>query len=245
MPKLTAAITIFPVFIYMALAGFATPVVRAFIMAAVYLISIVIGRGENKLNTLAVAAFIILIWYPWALFELSFWLSSASVFGIIIINKLYPIRLNTFKDKFPSSVKVTLAASFATLPFIINSFGDFSVVSVPANPISVPLVELFIVPLGLVSFSCFLISKTLARFFVSADIFVIKSLLWGIGHLLKIPLSSLTVPFLSSVSSVFYATAAAAFLFKKSYPRLKFLFPVFILGFLFTLAYCILVNPNK
>jgi competence protein ComEC len=47
-PRLKAALTIIPVFMYMALAGFATPAVRASIMAAVYLISIVIGRGEIK-----------------------------------------------------------------------------------------------------------------------------------------------------------------------------------------------------
>jgi competence protein ComEC len=91
-PKLTAALTIIPVFVYMIVAGFATPVVRAFIMVAVYLISIIIGREENKLNTLAVSAFIILLWHPWALFELSFQLSFVSVFGILLMHKFYPLN---------------------------------------------------------------------------------------------------------------------------------------------------------
>lgn len=141
-PRLTAAIAIIPVFIYTALAGFATPVVRAFIMAAVYLVSIAIGRGENKLNTLAVSAFIILLWHPWALFELSSQLSFASVLGILTMNRFYPLKLNTFKDKLSSSIKTTIAASAATLPFIITSFGILSRIY-PRKPHSCPLFRIF------------------------------------------------------------------------------------------------------
>ncbi|MGH7807116.1 MAG: ComEC/Rec2 family competence protein [Thermodesulfobacteriota bacterium] len=97
-PRLTARLTILPIFIYTILAGFATPVVRASIMAILYLISIVIGKEENKLNTLAVSAFIILLWQPWALFELSFQLSFASVLGILLMHKVYPFKLSTISD---------------------------------------------------------------------------------------------------------------------------------------------------
>lgn len=244
-PRLTAALTIIPVFIYTALAGFATPVVRASIMATVYLISIVIGRAENKLNTLAVSAFIILLWHPWALFELSSQLSFASVLGIIIIDRFYPLRLNTFKDKLSSSVKTTIAASTATLPFIITSFGVFSLVSIPANLILVPFSEFLIVPLGLLSFLAFVVSKTIAMPFLYADILLTKLFLWGNSQFLKIPLSSLTVPSLGSVSWVFYGTAAAILLFQRTYPQLRFFLPILILGFLLTSAYHILNNPKK
>ncbi len=71
-PRIAAGITIVPLFIYMAVAGFATPVVRALLMITVYLMSVVLGKEENKLNTLGVSAIIILLWQPWALFQLSF-----------------------------------------------------------------------------------------------------------------------------------------------------------------------------
>jgi competence protein ComEC len=244
-PRLTAALTIIPVFIYMALAGFATPVVRAFIMAAVYLISIVIGRGESKLNTLAASAFIILLWHPWALFELSFQLSFASVLGILLMNRFYPIRLSTLKDKFSSSVKTTLAASLATLPFIITSFGIFSLVSIPANLVLVPLSEFLIVPLGLLSFLTFLISESIAIPFLYANVFLTKLFLWGNDQFLKIPFSSLTVPSLSSISWIFYVIVMVILLLQKTYPKLRFFLPILILGFLLASAYGILSNPNK
>jgi competence protein ComEC len=88
-PRFTAGLTIIPLFIYTAVAGFATPVMRAFLMIAVYLGSVVLGKEENKLNTLGFSAFIILLWQPWALFDLSFQLSFSAVLGIIFINKFY------------------------------------------------------------------------------------------------------------------------------------------------------------
>ncbi len=243
--RLAAALTIIPLFIYTALAGFATPVVRASIMAALYLISIVIGREENRLNTLAVSAFIILLWHPWAIFELSFQLSFASVLGILIMNKFYPFKLSTLKDKFSSSVKTTIAASAATLPFIITSFGIFSFVSIPANLILVPFSEFLIVPLGLLSFLAFVMSKTIAMPFLYADIFFTKLFLWGNSQFLKIPLSSLTVPPLSGVSWIFYMAIALVILFQKIHHRLRFLLPFLILGFLLASAYGILSNSKK
>ena len=244
-PRLTARLTILPIFIYTILAGFATPVVRASIMAVVYLISMVIGREENKLNTLAVSAFIILLWHPWALFELSFQLSFASVLGILLMHKFYPFKLDTISDKCFTSVKTTCAASFATLPLIINSFGVFPVISVPANLIFVPLVEFLSVPLGLVSFLVFLISEPIAAPVLYANVFLIKSLVWGTHKLLQIPFSSLTVPSLGAVSWTLYGLVLTSFLLKRTYVRLGIILPVLILGFLGTSAYSILTKPNK
>jgi competence protein ComEC len=244
-PRLAAALTIIPILIYTAVAGFETPVVRAFIMATVYLISIVIGREENRLNTLSVSAFIILLWHPWALFELSFQLSFISVLGILFMHKFYPLRLNTLKDKILSSVKTTIAASFATLPLIINSFGVLPVISIPANLIFVPLVEFLIVPFGLLSSLAFLVSESIAALLLYINVFLVEFLLWGIDQLLKIPLSSLTVPSLSHISWILYGCAATAFILKKMYPRLKILLPVFILGFFAVSAYNILSTSDR
>lgn len=244
-PRLTARFTILPIFIYMIVAGLATPVVRASIMAIVYLVSIVIGKEQNKLNTLAGSAFIILLWHPWALFELSFQLSFASVLGILLANNFYPFKLNTIKDKFFTSLKTTCAASFATLPFIISSFGVFPMVSLPSNLIFVPLVEFLIVPLGLVSFLVFLVSETLVTPLLYVNVFLIKSLLFVAPKLLQIPFSSLTVPSLGAVSWTFYGLTLAVFLLKRTYTRFRFFLPVLILSFLSTSAYSILVKPNK
>jgi competence protein ComEC len=244
-PRLAAALTIIPVFIYVVIAGFATPAVRAFIMVVVYLISVVIGKEENKLNTLAVSAFIILLWHPWALFELSFQLSFASVFGILLMHRFYPFKLATLQDKLLSSVKTTIAASFATLPFIINSFGVLSVVSIPVNLVFVPLVEFLLVPMGLISFLAFLISERVAAPFLYADVYLVKLLIWGTQQFLKIPFSSLTVPSFGGIAWILYGFGFCVFILNRITCKVRLLIPIFILVFLAASAYAIWSEPDR
>lgn len=244
-PRLAAALTILPISLYTVVAGFATPVMRASIMATLYLISIVIGREENRLNTLAASALIILLWHPWALFELSFQLSFASVLGILLMHRFYPFKLGTFKEKLLSSVKTTLAASFATLPFIIKSFGVLSTASVPANLLFVPLVEFLMVPLGLFSFLTFLISKAITAPFLYLDAFISGSLLLGVEGLLKIPFSHLTVPNIGTISWILYWLASVPILLWRTHPKLRIILPVLMIGFFIASAYSTLSKPNK
>jgi len=136
-PRLAAGMTILPIFLYTAIAGFSTSTVRAFIMISLYLLSIVIGKEQYRINTLSAAALIILLWHPWSLFELSFQLSFGAVFAILLTHKFYPFKFATIKDKFYSLIKTTVAATLATFPLVANSFGILPLVSIPANLIIV------------------------------------------------------------------------------------------------------------
>ncbi len=171
--------TILPIFLYTAVAGFSTSTVRAFIMISLYLLSIVIGKEEYRVNTLSAAALIILLWHSWSLFEVSFQLSFAAVFGILIAHKFYPFKFNTLKDKFYSLLKTTVAATLVTFPLVANSFGVLPLVSIPANLISVPLVEFIIVPISLLSFIGFLVSPYIAECDISKHIFYRNAYVWS------------------------------------------------------------------
>ncbi|NIP31275.1 MAG: DNA internalization-related competence protein ComEC/Rec2 [Candidatus Dadabacteria bacterium] len=163
-PKIASLITIFPIFLYTAIAGFATPVVRAFIMISLYLFSIFLGKQDNKANILATAALIILIFDSSAIKSLSFQLSFLAVGGILLFNKIFPMRFSSLYEKFLSLIKTTIAATLFTLPLVINSFGFFPISSIPANFVAVPLVEFLIVPLGFISILLYLVSHDLAEF---------------------------------------------------------------------------------
>jgi competence protein ComEC len=199
-PVLAAALTIVPVFLYTAVAGFSTSTVRAFIMIGLYLLSIVLGKEEYRVNTLSAAALIILIWHPWALFEISFQLSFAAVLAILLAHRLYPFKFHTLEDKLKSLIKTTVAASLFTFPIIANSFGILPLVSIPANLILVPLVEFIIVPLSLISFVGYLISTDIGALFISINIIFIDMLNFGVESFLKIPFSSLTIPVMNKLS---------------------------------------------
>ena len=243
--KIAAALTILPLFFYTAVAGFNTPAVRAFLMISVFFLAIIAGKGENKINTLGVAAFIILLWHPWSLFELSFQLSFAAVLGILLAHKYFPFRFGTLKDKAATLIKTTCSATFATFPLIINSFGILPVVSIPANIIIVPLVELLIVPLGLLSFLAFMISGHIAEPLISVNIHFIRMMVFGIGKLLEIPYSSLTIPPLSGLSLVLFAALGVSVLFAGKRRILKFCLPLLALAFILSTAYPVIRKKGE
>jgi len=238
-------LTILPVFLYTAIAGFSTSAVRAFIMITLFLLSIALGKDENKINTLVAAALIILIWHPWSLFELSFQLSFSAVLGILLLNTVYPFKFATFTDKFVSLLKTTGAATFATFPLIIGSFGIFPLAAVPANLFVVPFVELFVVPLGLISFLTFVMSASVAVPLLSLDLFFIKMLIFAVGKLSGVPYTSLTLPPLGYASWSLFTLSGITILLMKPIKWLRLALPFLIAAFLLSAAYPVFKSPGR
>jgi competence protein ComEC len=178
--KLAAAVTCFPVVAYACLAGFQVSSQRAMIMALAYLFSMIVGRDKEIWSTFALAAFVVLAMDPHSLFGISFQLSFGAVIGILwlapaIFNKVFaPLAEHMERGSiierlwiyFGGLITVTLSAMTFLLPIISFYFHRISVVAIPANVVVVPILGLWIIPVGLVSVASLLISTTLAQFFL-------------------------------------------------------------------------------
>jgi competence protein ComEC len=82
-PSQIAVITTLPVlFLYALISGASIPTVRSFIMVIIYMLALFLGRKGQWLNSLSIAAVIILFWQPGAVYELSFQLSFVAVLSI-------------------------------------------------------------------------------------------------------------------------------------------------------------------
>ncbi|MCC7501588.1 MAG: ComEC/Rec2 family competence protein [Flavobacteriales bacterium] len=130
---------------YAGLTGWSPSVMRATIMFTLFTISEMSGRQGEPLNTLFGAAFVLLIWDPLMLFQLSFQLSFLAVLGILLFYK--PImRLwyapNTVLHYFWSLTAVSLAAQVITTPLSLYMFKAFPVWFLPANLAIVGLVSI-------------------------------------------------------------------------------------------------------
>lgn len=86
--KFRALLTIIFLIFYAVLTGARPSVVRATIMAVIYLSGLLMEREANTFNSLCLAAFVILCFNPTSLFDIGFQLSFLSVLSIIVI---YPI----------------------------------------------------------------------------------------------------------------------------------------------------------
>ena len=130
---------------FVTLVGFPSSAVRAAIMAGLALFAIRIGRLKNAGNAIVFAGVLMLLYNPNLLrYDAGFQLSFAAILGIVYI---FP-KLDNFFKKYSDflSIKtvflITLSAQIATFPIIINSFGNFSLLSVFANILILPFVPI-------------------------------------------------------------------------------------------------------
>lgn len=116
---------------YTALAGFEPPIIRAAIMGATILISQILGRQVWGLLTLGLAGYLMLLVNPILISDLGFQLSFLSTAGLLVIRP----HLSWF-DKIPllgEDLSTTLAAQIATLPLLLATFGQYSLLSLATN----------------------------------------------------------------------------------------------------------------
>ena len=94
-------LAIFAVFAYAFLTGFEPPVIRASIMVLVSALAVFLGREADVLWSLVLAAIIIILVWPQALFEISFQLTFAATLGIVTVGKWLSRQAGSVKDAGP------------------------------------------------------------------------------------------------------------------------------------------------
>src|SRR3989338_5286984 len=80
--QIAVALTLPVLILYALISGSSTPTIRSMIMLFIYMLALFLGRKGQWLNSLSIAAIIILFWQPNALFDLSFQLSFIAVLSI-------------------------------------------------------------------------------------------------------------------------------------------------------------------
>ncbi|HWR57379.1 MAG TPA: ComEC/Rec2 family competence protein, partial [Thermodesulfovibrionales bacterium] len=97
-PSQAAAIISLPfVFVYLFISGLSIPAVRSFIMINIFLLGLLIGRRGFWLNSLLLAAFLICLWDPSAVVNISFQLSFLAVLFIgffVVEGKMEEVEFN-------------------------------------------------------------------------------------------------------------------------------------------------------
>lgn len=143
--------------LYIFIAGASPPIVRAVIIYIVVVAGYCIDRQSDMLNSLALAAFGMLLANPKALYDPSFQLSFISIASMILfvpkINSMTgidAIERDSFTGKasyyIASGISVSVAAWAGTWPVVAHYFNIVSPVSLLANLVVVP--ALFVLTAG-------------------------------------------------------------------------------------------------
>jgi competence protein ComEC len=162
---------------YMLLTGSQPPVVRATIMALVFLFGRMFEHRVNTLNSLGLAGVIILFIDPRQLFDVGFQLSFGAVFSIIL---LYP-KANRCISSLPLHGPIgrglawilrlsalSLVASLGTLPLTASYFEKVSVIGLLANIVVVPAAGASVV-LGVIAVVAETFSKPVAEAYAAVN----------------------------------------------------------------------------
>ncbi|MFD1177735.1 ComEC/Rec2 family competence protein [Paenibacillus puldeungensis] len=133
---------------YVLLTGFSPSVIRSGIMTMLGIYLLRRGLMKDSINVLSAAALLMLLWEPYFLLNVSFQLSFAVTAGLIIFVPLIRPYFNGLPAKVSGTLAITLAAQIVSFPLTIYYFNQFSLLSLLANLLLVPVIGGIALPLG-------------------------------------------------------------------------------------------------
>lgn len=141
--RIALLIAVPAMFAYLFLTGSAPATARSVIMLAVFAIAFFAEREHDALNTLLLAAFILVAINPPTLFDVSFQLSFISLWGILVIAPLIMKRTAVVNSRYLRAMiqfaAVSAAASCVTLLPVLYIFKVASFNGILTNFLIVPL----------------------------------------------------------------------------------------------------------
>ncbi|TSA47296.1 MAG: DNA internalization-related competence protein ComEC/Rec2 [Deltaproteobacteria bacterium] len=211
--RISMFFAIFVVILYTFIAGAGISVVRASIMVAVFLCAILVNREGDLYNTLSLAAFLILILTPYSLFDISFQLSFAAVAALIFFMPKWlalmpspPPRVTAGRARqwtlqpFHKALRgimifflVSLTATLGTLPLILLYFNRFSLITLLANLVCVPILGVVAIPVCLAIILAVPLSTTLADGVIRLSELLVQITLFFIDRLAALPCAAVYV----------------------------------------------------
>ena len=155
------------------LIDFPPSILRANIMFSILFYSQLIHQPYDSINTLSLAAFILLIINPYYLFNIGFQLSFAATFSMIILSPRIREWFYPYQNKLADTLASLFAVHIGLLPIQSYYFNSISLLSILANILIVPLLSL-----------CLILAFLMIIFLYTVPIINI-----GLGYILNIGLS--------------------------------------------------------
>lgn len=131
------------IFAYFSLVGAVASTIRAFLtLSLAFYASFVLQRSFLPLSNLYLAAVFMLTINPFYLETLSFQFSFLASFGIIFLYNYLEKEPFIGKNYFFKNILLTFCAQFFLIPILIFNFSELNYLSILANFVVLPLVEL-------------------------------------------------------------------------------------------------------
>jgi competence protein ComEC len=160
--KWAAGAALVGAFCYLCITGATVPTERAFIMAGVVLLGIILDRVAISMRLVAWAAAAILLIQPESLLGPSFQMSFGAVVALVAAYEALRMRLIGWRGegwwRLPARYLVGIAftsliTGFATIPYSLFHFDRLAAYGVVANLIAVPVTALWVMPWAIICYA--------------------------------------------------------------------------------------------
>lgn len=239
---------------YAFLTGLSVSVVRAAIMLSIFCLGRAFHRQGFSYNSLAAAAFFILVFNPLSFFEAGFQMSFLSVFAILFfkpkLDTLY-VPSRQFFLKIRDLFTLSLSAQLGVFPLVLYYFGTFPTYFFVTNLLIVPLISVVIYA---VLPAVLFLGLSQLGFVVFHSLFQVVS--WVLGKLIALvirivyvcealPYARITNHYLSLAQVMLLLIVLFVFGKYMVKKRIEYLFVVLgsVLVFLFISTYAIVNEP--
>jgi competence protein ComEC len=136
--------------IFVAMAGVQPSVLRAAVMGVAVLVGLVTARQLRPVNSLLLAAVLLLIIEPLWIWDVGFQLSFLATWGLVVSAAPLQKKLDFLPPTIAEAIALPLAATIWTLPIQLWTFKVLPLYSLPANVLAAPLVTIISV-MGMLS----------------------------------------------------------------------------------------------
>ena len=233
----TRVVIIASLIFYMTLTGFSPSIVRAGIMGIILMISGLVFRKNDIINSIAISLFFMLVYNPFLLENVGLQLSYLGTIGIIGFNKtiiliLKNIQIRNRKWKYKinrklilliSKIKeilaVTMSASLAVVPVMIyhfNLFGTYFLItnlfaSIIIGPIT--LLGTLLVIISFISINIVKILSYILKFLIDILLFI--------SSFSKLPISKIYIPTptITFIIIIYLSLIISLFIYKVFHER--------------------------
>ncbi len=200
---------------YLFISGCGVATLRAFFMATLVMLAILVGRDVISLRMASLAFIVLIIINPYYVMTAGFQLSFAAIFGILWIwNEVKPAMPSNRILKYIYAASITaLVAGIFTAPFVLMHFNELPIYGILGNLIFVPLFSFILMP-------CVIAGTICALFGFYAPISFshrIYDILFSIAtHIGNIPYSQISIGNISNTSIVFIIAGLCCLIFIRN-----------------------------
>lgn len=189
-PKIAFLFQVLFLGFYCLLVGATASVIRAAVMAIIVMGGRLLGRRPDPINSMALAALLVLLFRPLDIFDVGFQLSFAAVGGIFLYSNLIKKALRFLPDFISNSISVSLAAQLGTWPLTLYYFNIISPWAMLTNLLLVPIAGIVVI-LGFVMLIVSLILPWFESFVGNIIGYICLILIKGNNIMASIPWSSI------------------------------------------------------